>query len=166
MKILAQIKKHLPVAILAGVILLILLAILVRHLVWLASAWHPFENIELSEAVQYYSPSYLYTFTEEELVFIEDELRNVVAYGEENPKSVVVDGHLQSVAKKGYYRLTTATGEVITVDIVITDTGCWVTINGVSYKGKRKTLEPLNNLLLAKSSQYFNSAAQENTQDP
>ena len=106
-----QIKKHFPVAILAGVMLFIFLAILIRYLVWLASARHPFENIELSEAIQYYSPSCLYTFTEEELVFIEDELRNVVAYGEENPKSVVVDGHLQSVAKKGCYRLTNAKGE-------------------------------------------------------
>lgn len=145
MKVLAQIKKHLPVAILAGVILLILLAILVRHLVWLASAWRPFENIELSEAVQYYPPSYQYTFTKEELALIQDELRQVVAYGESklDPLHHSIDGG----TSPGGYRLTDVNGEVIEIGISIENFGCWIVINGISYEGKPETLEVLRNLL-------------------
>ncbi len=145
MKILAQIKKHLPVAILAGVILLILLAILVRHLAWLASAWHPFEDIELSEAVQYYPPSYQYTFTKEELALIQDELRQVVAYGESklDPLHHLIDGG----TSPGGYRFTDTNGEVTEVGIVFDDYGCRIVINGISYDGKPETLEVLRNLL-------------------
>ena len=160
-----KVKKKLSLILLTATALTVLFVVVFSIILERATIWSPFEDIELSEAVQYYPPSYQYTFTKEELALIQDELRNVVAYGEENPKLVVVDGHSQSVPKKGCYRLTDAKGEMTTVDIVINDMGCWVIINGVSYEGKRKTLEPLNNLLLAKSNQYFNSATQENTQD-